>query len=867
MTADTEVKNNAGRTRTSLRTRLLLLVCLSALLPSLPFSLLLLGGLRSSMAGNMRKMMIHKASDFSIQVAESALIEDQAGVNRAIDALFTGEKELVFAAVYDENGAVLASRSRAGFPSAELPAAPGRLGQPSSRRVKTSFGDPLLDISTPIVYDGTYAGSVRMCLSMSGIGMEMRDKLLHVAGLIIIFLCLALLVSFRFARGITGPVGRLLSGIRKIRTEGDLSFRVETSSSDEIGELAEEFNRMAEDLNKTTVSRDALAREVEERRRAEAALLASRQYLADILDFLPDSVFVIDREGRVVLWNKAMEEATGMPAASMLGKGNEEYSYCLYGHRRSVLLDLVLKQDLSSETEYSCIRRRGKTLIAETFVPTVAGRGFFAMSKAAPLFDRSGNFMGAIEILRDVTEHKVQEDRIRDFTNGLIKLHMATEALASVQGAEALYRTACSRALDIAGLSVCALVGFGEEGRKLLQSSSGEESFAADLKALLEDAGGAEDCFPDRAEESRSPVVCQNLAAEPASDSVMRLAARHGFSSCLACPLSSRDAGPRVLLFFSRAVSHFTPDNLNLYSIWANQVGLALERVCLIDSLEQKVQARTSELSVQKQNAEEAMIQAESANRAKSAFLTNMSHELRTPLNIILVSGEVLEAQMFGPVNEKQGEYIRNIRASGKHLLSIINDILDLAKVEAGAMELRPSSLDVEEMLSAALSLFSEQSARKGIRLECKPRFGGRRSVMLADELKLKQILINLITNAIKFTGKGGIVSLEAEELDSDDGRLLRSGQAEALKAANPETRKYLLVSVRDTGIGIRPEDMGKLFKSFSQVDSSNTRSYEGTGLGLVLVRRLVELHGGRIWVESTFGEGSVFSFALPFRE
>jgi|GEM_PF-6021413 len=867
MIPDSEAKRSSGRMRISLRTRLLMLVCLSALLPALPLSLMLLGGLSSSMAANMSKLFIHEASEFSIRVAESALIEDQTGVNRELDSLLSGEKEILFAAVYDENGALLSSRAREGFSMKELPPAPVRVGQTAARRVETRSGVSLLDISAPIAYDGTYAGSARICLSMSGIGTEIRKKLVPAAGLIIIFLCLALLVSFRFARGITGPVGSLLSGIRKIRTVGDLSCRVEVPSGDEIGELASEFNRMAEDLNKTTVSRDALAREVQERRRAEAALLASRQYLADILDFLPDAAFVIDKDGRVVLWNRAMEEVTGMPATAMLGKGNAEYSYCLYGHQRSVLLDLVLQQDLSSETGYSGIQRRGKTLIAEAFVPTVVGRGFFALAKAAPLYDRAGSFMGAIEILRDVTERKVQDDRIRDFTNGLIKLHMGTEALALVQDTGELYRTACARALDIAGLSVCALVGFGENGRKLLQCSAGEESFGADLKALLEEAGTAPGDFVGRAQAGRAPVSCQNLSAEPSPDAVMRLAARHGFSSCLACPLSSRDAGPHVLLFFSRAVSHFTPDNLNLYSIWSNQVGLALERVCLIDSLEQKVEDRTAELRVQKQNAEEAMIQAESANRAKSAFLTNMSHELRTPLNIILVSAEVLEAQMFGPVTEKQGEYVRNIRTSGKHLLSIINDILDLAKVEAGAMELRPSSLDVEDLLSGSLSLFTEQSSRKGIKLDCAARFGGRRVSISADELKFKQILINLITNAIKFTGKGGSVVLEAEEVCADDVRLLRSGQADTLQAANPDTRKYLLVSVRDTGIGIKPEDMGKLFKSFSQVDSSNTRSYEGTGLGLVLVRKLVEMHGGRIWAESTFGEGSVFSFAIPFRE
>jgi signal transduction histidine kinase len=228
-----------------------------------------------------------------------------------------------------------------------------------------------------------------------------------------------------------------------------------------------------------------------------------------------------------------------------------------------------------------------------------------------------------------------------------------------------------------------------------------------------------------------------------------------------------------------------------------------------------------------------------SANRHKSEFLTNMSHELRTPLNAVIGFSDVLEQGMAGSLTDKQREFVRDIRESGKHLLALINDILDLAKVESGRMELERSEYLLPDSLRAALSLVRERAARHGITLALE--MSDDVGLVFADERKVRQVVLNLLSNAVKFTPDGGRVTLAA------------SHEGDSVK-----------VSVIDTGIGIAPEDQAAVFEEFRQVGSDSARKHEGTGLGLALAKRFVELHGGSLHLESAVGSGSTFSFTLP---
>ena len=231
--------------------------------------------------------------------------------------------------------------------------------------------------------------------------------------------------------------------------------------------------------------------------------------------------------------------------------------------------------------------------------------------------------------------------------------------------------------------------------------------------------------------------------------------------------------------------------------------------------------------------------QLETANRHKSEFLANMSHELRTPLNAVIGFSEVLQERMFGDLNDKQADYVNDIHSSGRHLLALINDILDLSKIEAGRMELEPSDFDLPAMLETTLTLVRERAQRNGIALslEAAPEVGTVRG----DERKLKQVTLNLLSNAVKFTPEGGAVRLGAK----------MNGSA-------------IEVSVADTGVGIAPEDQALVFEEFRQVGSDSARKAEGTGLGLALAKKFIELHGGTIRLESAPGRGSTFTFTLP---
>ena len=266
--------------------------------------------------------------------------------------------------------------------------------------------------------------------------------------------------------------------------------------------------------------------------------------------------------------------------------------------------------------------------------------------------------------------------------------------------------------------------------------------------------------------------------------------------------------------------------------------GMAASLQASVQSLEQKVEERTRELQQALAELSQKGRQLEVASEHKSEFLANMSHELRTPLNAIIGFSQVLRKRMFGEINAKQEEYLDDILSSGNHLLSLINDVLDLSKVEAGQVELEVATFSLREALERGVVMVREPAVKNGVRLslELAPDV----DLVDGDERRLRQVVYNLLSNAVKFTPEGGCVDVASSRV-------------------NGEVR----VSVTDTGPGIAPEDQERIFEEFQQTDVG-VEQREGTGLGLALSKRLVELHGGRIWVESEPGDGSRFVFTLP---
>jgi signal transduction histidine kinase len=326
-----------------------------------------------------------------------------------------------------------------------------------------------------------------------------------------------------------------------------------------------------------------------------------------------------------------------------------------------------------------------------------------------------------------------------------------------------------------------------------------------------------------QAATTRAPVEVTDILDERqyAATRFRPLLRELGYRSLVAVPLLREDRIMGGLTIYRRRTGSFSTEVVHLLQTFATQSVLAIQNARLFREIEEKSQ------------------QIEAANRHKSEFLANMSHELRTPLNAIIGFSEVLSERMFGELNEKQAEYTQDILSSGQHLLSLINEILDLSKVEAGRMELEVAAFDLPLAIDNARTFVRERATKHGITLDV--NVDERLGEYLGDERKIKQILLNLLSNAVKFTPEGGRIGIKAKQVDGS-----------------------IEISVSDTGIGIAPQDQPKIFEEFRQVGSDYAHKTEGTGLGLTLAKKFVELHGGKIWVTSELGKGSTFSFTLP---
>lgn len=325
-------------------------------------------------------------------------------------------------------------------------------------------------------------------------------------------------------------------------------------------------------------------------------------------------------------------------------------------------------------------------------------------------------------------------------------------------------------------------------------------------------------------------------------------------------PLFSKDQMLGVLtLGRKKNREPYTVLDIDLLEALAIQAAVGIENALLYDKMEEKVRERTREL-------EEAKKIAEDANKAKSEFLSNISHELRTPLNSIIGFSDVMRNGTAGPLTPDQEAYLKDIWESGKHLLRIINDILDLSKIEAGMMLLEYDDFYLKELLVGSLSLFREKAQRQNIALSAE--ISDEVDMITADKTKIKQVALNLLANAVKFTPEGGSVSLSARRVRSSElGVRSQKNGSPVSELETPNSgldADFIEICVADTGIGMTPEDCARLFRPFLQLDNSTTRKYEGTGLGLHLSKKIVELHQGRIWVESEPGRGSRFSFTIP---
>jgi PAS domain S-box-containing protein len=528
------------------------------------------------------------------------------------------------------------------------------------------------------------------------------------------------------------------------------------------------------------------------RKQAEEALRKAGALQSAIFNSANFSSIATDAKGVIQIFNVGAERMLGYTAAEVMNKITPaDISDAQEVITRANALSAELGTTITPGFEALVFKAsRGIEDIYELTYIRKDGSRFPAVVSVTALRDEQDAIIGYLLIGTDNTARKQIEAEQKQLSQRLRDHQFYTRSLFE-SNIDAIMTT------DPAGIITDV-----NKQMEVLTDCTRDELIGAPFKNYFTD--------PDRAETGINQVLREKKVTD------YELTAR------------SRDGKETVVSF--NATTFYDRDR-KLQGVFA-----AARDVTERKRLDQVLQEKNVEL-------ENAKAVAEKTNLTKSDFLANMSHELRTPLNSIIGFSEVLQDQMFGPINEKQQEYVNNILTSGRHLLSLINDILDLSKVESGKMELELTAFSLRESLEASMVLLREKAMKS--RLELHLDLAPEADIQIvADQRKLKQIMFNLLSNAVKFTPAGGTVDVSA----------VRDGN-------------FIEITVADSGIGIREDDIPKLFHPFTQLESVYTKEFEGTGLGLALNRQMVELHGGRIWVKSEIGVGSRFSFTIPLTQ
>lgn len=557
-----------------------------------------------------------------------------------------------------------------------------------------------------------------------------------------------------------------------------------------------------------------IVQDITDRVRVEAELQQQKDFLRAVIDTDPSLIFVKDLEGRYLLANKALAEYYSTTVENLLGKKLDD-----------LVLDPHLAEEFRAQNAQVILNQQPLFIPEESI--TLNGREHWYQWQKQPLFLADRNAYAALGIGVNITEAKQRQEALERVQTELQQLNQelerrVQERTQALEHSQFILRQSEEQLRSIVdnapmGIGIydlqnqCEMVRYNPALRHLLGYDD------AEMRALtLQDITHPEDLALDLQQ------VEKLLRGEQTSFQIeKRLVRKQG--DVVWCNVT--------------------------VTLIRNSQGHPVYSLGMVENITEKKalqhQRQQAEAQLRRANESLAMTNLElaRATRLKDEFLANMSHELRTPLNAIMGLSEVLQTEVFGKISEKQRQFLVTIQNSGTHLLELINDILDLAKIEAGKLELQVSPVSIQELCEESLAFVQHQAHEKNVSL--KLELPHPAATIQVDERRIRQVLINLLSNAVKFTPEGGSVTLAIE--------------------GSPATQ-WLQCSVTDTGIGIAPGDREKLFQAFVQIDSSLSHHYEGTGLGLVLVKQIVELHGGRIQVESQPGQGSCFTVLLPWK-
>ncbi len=564
-------------------------------------------------------------------------------------------------------------------------------------------------------------------------------------------------------------------------------------------------------------------------RQADQALRDSEGRYRSLLEATFESI-IIHQEGRVVDVNQAFERMFGYSREAIIGQS----ALLLVAEESRDLVQRHLLAGVEEPYEAIGLRQDGTTFSSEIRAKRLVYQGRQAHVAA----------------VRDITDRKQAEASLQRRLRETLLLNRVIATATSLPDTHLILETTCEELARAFKLPQAAIGLLDDDGQHLTivaeYLSPGRPSIAG-LAIPVADNRAIRTVI-----EQGVPLYLSDMPTDDRLSHALREEARRrGAGSLLLVPLLVGERVIGTLGLDATGLRAFTPEEITLAQNVAATAGQALERARLYETLQQELAERRRA----QENLRQANIQLAEANQLKSHFLANMSHELRTPLNSILGYAEMLAQGTYGPLNDKQLDRLEKISRNGQTLLGLINDILDLSRIEAGRMELELEPTPIAPMIAACLAGMEPLAERKGLQLrqELRPV-----PPLLVDRGRLSQVLNNLVGNAIKFTPSGRVL-VQARPLEDGD-----TASAPPALAAD---RRWGLIVVEDTGIGIAPQDWEVIFDEFRQVDGSYTRQYEGTGLGLAITRRLVEMMGGHIWLESTPGQGSKFFVALPVAE